>query len=124
MADGKIPLSVVISTTEDIDQVAGNLGNLMAQVESVGGELMVVSGGNVSSANARAGMRVHHVPGGSVFDCRAEGFSLASGEIVAFTEDHCVQPDGWCERILRDFRERPDLVLLGGAIGNGSTRRI
>src|SRR5262245_28220374 len=101
MGAGKIPLSVVISTTDDIDHVAVNLGNLMAQVEAVGGELIVVSGGNASSGNAPAGLRVHHTPGGSVFDCRAEGFSLASGEIVAFTEDHCVHSDGWCERILR-----------------------
>jgi hypothetical protein len=125
MADDSIPLTVVISTTDDVDHIAAaNLGNLMAQVEAVGGELMVATGGNASSDNVPAGVWVHHIPGGSVFDCRAEGLSLASGEIVAFTEDHCIQSDGWCERILRDFRERPDLVLLGGAVGNGSTRRI
>ena len=124
MADGKISLSIVISTTDDIDHIAANLSAMMTQVEAVGGELIVVSAGNASSGNAPTGLRVHHIPGGSVFDCRAEGFSLASGEIVAFTEDHCVHSDGWCERILRDFREWPDLVLLGGAVGNGSTRRI
>jgi len=124
MADDKIPLSVVISTTEPIDHIAAHLGNLMAQVEAVRGELIVVTGGNAPPERVPAGLRVHHIPGGSVFDCRAEGFSLASAGIVAFTEDHCVQSDGWCARILRDFQERPDLVLLGGAVANGSTRRI
>src|SRR5262249_49741985 len=100
MADGKIPLSVVISTTEPIDHIAANLRNLMAQVEAVGGELIVVTGGNASPERVPERLRVHHIPGGSVFDCRAAGFSLASAEIVAFTEDHCVQPDGWCARIL------------------------
>jgi hypothetical protein len=69
-------------------------------------------------------MSIHHVAGGSIFDCRAAALSLASGGIIAFTEDHCMHPPDWCERILRTFALRPDLLLLGGAVANGSTRRI
>src|SRR5262249_62082026 len=103
MTGGTVPLSVVVSTADNLDQVAANLGDLRAQVEAVGGELIVVNGGNVFSRNEHPGLRIHQIPGASVFDCRAEGLSLASGEIVAFTEDHCIVSDGWGARILRDF---------------------
>jgi hypothetical protein len=120
----KVPLSVVITTVSEPGSVIEKLDSLRRQVAELSGELLIVSSVKPASPPP-SDIRVHHVAGGgSIFDCRAEALSLASGEIIAFTEDHCEHPPDWCERILRTFSLRPDLVLLGGAVANGSTRRI
>ena len=125
MTDGttRIPLSVVISTVNEPCSVIATIQDLRRQVRALDGQLIVISKAAPGSAPP-PDVCVHQVPGGSVFDCRAAALSLASGEIVAFTEDHCVHPPDWCERILLNFSIRPDLVLLGGAVTNGSTGRI
>lgn len=118
-----IPLSVVIPTSGEPGHVIESLDALRRQVSALNGQFMVVSGtGPVLPPPPD--VWVHHVPGGSVFDCRAAGLSLAAGEIIAFTEDHCVHPPDWCARILHNFSVRPDLVLLGGAVANGSGCRL
>jgi hypothetical protein len=117
-----LKLSVVVATRHDPARVLPRLAGLVAQAQRVGAELIVVScADQVSTPQALA---VRHLPGASVFDCRAVGFSAAAGNIVAFTEDHCIPPDDWCARILKTFEARPDLVMLGGAVANGSEVRI
>jgi hypothetical protein len=116
-------LSVVISTRGDPAEFGAQLDGLRRQVAAVGGELLVVTGARKLSGPL-PDVTVGHLPGASVFDCRAAAFSLAAADIVALTEDHCIQPEDWCERILRNYATRPGLVLLGGAVDNGSTRRI
>jgi hypothetical protein len=116
-------LSVVISTRSDPAGLAAHLDGLRRQVAAVGGELLVVSGAHAVSGPL-PGVAVHHLRDASVFDCRAAALSLAAADIVALTEDHCIQPDGWCARILQNYADRPDLVLLGGAVDNGSTGRL
>lgn len=116
-------LSVVISTRDDPAGFGAQLDGLRRQVAAVGGELLVVSGAR-SLSGPLPGIAVHHLPDASVFDCRAAAVSLAAADIVALTEDHCIAPEGWCERILHNYATRPGLVLLGGAVDNGSTRRI
>jgi len=93
-------------------------------VQSVGGELIIISGAEAEPEASLPDVRVHSIPGGSVFDCRALAPSVARADIVALTEDHCLIPPGWCAKILRHFAEKPDLVLLGGAVKNGSTKRL
>jgi hypothetical protein len=122
-ASGKPALSVVVSTVDPASAVLPGLDALAKQAAAVGGELIVVSGAP-HDADEAPGIRIHTVPGGSIFACRAAGLAVAAGDIVAFTEDHVVHPEDWCRRILDNFGQRPGLVLLGGAIANGSTRRI
>ena len=117
-------LSVVISTTDRVSEILRNVGALKRQAAAAGGELIVVSGAPDDDSTAPSDIRVHRMPGASVFDCRAAGVSLAAADIVALTEDHCVHADDWCARILEDFARNRDLVLLGGAVANGSTARI
>lgn len=117
-------LSVVISTREPASHIYQHCQALLRQVQSVGGELIIISGAASDPAGPLQGVRVHSIPGGSVFDCRALAPSVAKADIVALTEDHCVIPPDWCARILRHFAEKPDLVLLGGAVDNGSTKRL
>jgi hypothetical protein len=120
------PLSVVVSTRDRASDILAALGGLASQVRAVGGELIVVSGaGDDSDSGGAAGdIRIHRIPGGSIFDCRAAALSLASADIVALTEDHCIQAEDWCARIIENFALNPGLILLGGSVANGSTRRI
>src|SRR5262245_39876466 len=112
-------LSVVIATRDDPARVLPRISGLVGQA---GAELIVVSCN--PRLSAPAGDAVRHLPGANLFECRAAGLAAAAGAIVAFTEDHCVVPDDWCARILRAFEARPDLVMLGGAVANGSNVRI
>ncbi|SRR5579883_1897330 len=121
---GKYRLSVVISTVNPPSTVARSIQPLIAQVAAVGGELIIISGAKNTALPGIDNVRVHAIPGASVFDCRAAALRIASGDIIALTEDHCVQGKDWCTRILKNFAERPDLVLLGGAVANASTERI
>jgi hypothetical protein len=103
---------------------------LRRQVATLSAELLVITGatppprGLSAKADHPPDVRVHYLSGGSVFDGRAAAFSLARGEIIALTEDHCSHPPDWCTRIVDHFAKRPDLVLLGGAVANGSTGQI
>jgi hypothetical protein len=120
----KPSLSVVISTRAKVSDVIPKVGNLLRQVQAIDGELIVISGAVEDDDAAPSGIRVHRIPGASIFDCRAAAFSVVSADIVALTEDHCVHPEGWCARILRTFSARSRLVMLGGAVVNGSNSRI
>jgi hypothetical protein len=120
---GQPALSVVISTRDDPARFGAQLSHLRQQVMAVDGELLVVTGASSLSVR-QPDVAVHHLPGASVFDCRAAALSLAAADVVALTEDHCIQPEGWCARILHNYATRPGLVLLGGAVDNGSRRRL
>jgi hypothetical protein len=117
-------LSVAIATRDDPADLAPRLDALLRQVATCDGELIVVTCAQRVSAGVPPCIRVHHLPGTNVFECRAAAFAIARGDIVALTEDHCVHAPDWCTRILRDFTMRPGLVLLGGAVANGSPHRF
>ena len=120
----KPALSVVISTRDKVSDIIPKVGSLLQQVQAVDGELIVISGAVEDDNTAPAGIRIQRLPGGSIFDCRAAAFSIVSADIIALTEDHCVHPEDWCARILRTFSARSRLVMLGGAVANGSNSRI
>lgn len=44
------------------------------------------------------------------------GIRHTAGELLAFTDDDCVAPDGWLETIARRFTEQPDVALLYGQV--------
>jgi hypothetical protein len=117
-------LSVAVSTADCASTVIANMQGLARQVAAIGGELIIVSGAPDNGGDPPHGIRFHRIPGASVFDCRAAALAIASADIVALTEDHCIPHDDWCARILDNFARRRDLVLLGGAVANASTRRL
>ena len=49
-------------------------------------------------------------------ELRGIGVSMARGDIIAITEDHCVAPADWFERILENHQG--DHAAVGGAIEN------
>src|SRR5579859_453341 len=44
------------------------------------------------------------------------GIRHTTGELLAFTDDDCVTPDGWLETLARRFAEQPDVALLYGQV--------
>lgn len=55
---------------------------------------------------------------------RNEGLRRARGDVLAFTDDDCIVPAGWCSRHLETFARMPDLAVAYGAVvaegGNGN----
>jgi glycosyltransferase involved in cell wall biosynthesis len=55
-------------------------------------------------------------------ELRAIGIAQSTGELVTITEDHCVPPDDWLERIIA--AHRVPFVAIGGAVENAATERL
>jgi glycosyltransferase involved in cell wall biosynthesis len=51
---------------------------------------------------------------------RATAISVAAGEIIAITEDHCIPPPNWYESIWQAHHQHPAMAI-GGAVDNGAT---
>lgn len=59
----------------------------------------------------------------SVPDLRAAGILVATGEIIAITEDHCIPEPDWYEAMSASH-ERHDNPAIGGAVDNAATDHI
>lgn len=42
------------------------------------------------------------------------GVDKAKGEIIAFTDDDCVVPENWLEKIVEGFKKHPEVAGVGG----------
>lgn len=58
---------------------------------------------------------VHEAKQGS-YAARNKGLTLATGEIIAFTDSDCVPAPNWIERGVSTLTSVPDCALVGGAI--------
>jgi hypothetical protein len=117
-------ISVVVVTIGGWDEVKDCLGALLPQVEEQDGELIVGDSTDDVYPIAHPRLRVIVHPGESVFAIRAAVAPEAKGEVVAFTEDHCLAAPDWCDRILAAHRNNPEAALVGGRVENASTRRL
>ena len=118
------PLSVVIATAEPWPVIKPCLDRIVPQVLAVGGEVIVGDGHERGVSDDLPGVRRVPVPGADVFEIRALVADLVDSDIVVFTEDHCMAESDWCERILAAHEAHPEAALIGGAMRNGSTRRL
>jgi len=60
-------------------------------------------------------------PGRHTFaELRAAGVRMASGKIVAITEDQCVPPSDWCANVVAAHRARPNTAIGGPVDKQGS----
>ena len=54
---------------------------------------------------------------------RNEGLAAATADVVAFTDDDCVPPPDWLDRIVDHFDADPNLVVLEGPVEGGMEYR-
>ena len=114
------PLSVVLATRSVWPAMSPTLDALVPQASELGAEVLVVDGdGHAFKDQVPPEVRYVSVPGADVFRLRARGLVEARGEIVAFTEDHCVPAPDFCAATLRAHGEDPR-PAVSGAVVNGS----
>jgi hypothetical protein len=63
-------------------------------------------------------------PGASIFRMRSLGMSVARGDVVALTEDHCVPSPGWCKALIDGHAAHPEVAAVGGPVANGATGEL
>jgi hypothetical protein len=123
MAD-RVRLSVVIATTHVWPFLKHCLDILLPQCEALGAEVLIgdSTGEGLPHPLPESYCRIRHIvlPGASVFDLRAKATADAAGEIVAWTEDHCLPAPDWCKKICEAHERNPDAEMVGGAVVNGS----
>jgi hypothetical protein len=115
------PLSVVIPTREDLDELQPVLAALEEQAVRTGTEVLVV--GRVK-ARAPDWVRVLEVQDDDIFRLRMLGLREARGEVVAIGEDHAVPRQDWCEAIVRAHSEHPEVPCLVGSMRNGTAATV
>lgn len=118
-------LSVVVGTTEREPAIAACLARLAPQVRQCSLEIIVAyrdPHGLPPGLDGHPAIKLICSPGASIFELRAVGGNAAQGEIVAFTEDHCLVADDWCEQIIARHRQKPDTAVIGGVMKNASSR--
>jgi hypothetical protein len=120
MAD-RPPLSVVIPTREDLDELEPVLAALEEQAARTGTEVIVV--GRVK-ARAPRWVRVIEAQDDDIFRLRMLGLREARGDVVAIGEDHAVPREDWCEAIVRAHAEHPDVPAVVGSMRNATAATI
>jgi hypothetical protein len=117
------PLSVVFATGHPWPDVRPYLEPILEQTRTVGGEVVVVDGNGHAVPDVLDGVVRVDARGGDIFAMRAMGALRATGDVLAYTEDHCQVAPDWCEQLLTAHRERPDASAVAGAVVNGSDTR-
>jgi glycosyltransferase involved in cell wall biosynthesis len=97
------------------------LGGCLDSVLASGGrfhEIIVIDNASTDRtaevAAARPGVRVVHEPEKGLLSARQRGYREAGGEIVAYVDADTRMPEGWYDKAVEVFSQRPDVVSLSG----------
>ena len=128
MTGDSIPLSVVVGTTQPWPEIQGCLESFVEEARALGGEVIVLDrdgDGLPADADERY-PRVQRVTElrASIYRMRSLGMSVARGEVVLTTEDHCRPRPGWCAAHLRAHREHTHVGVVSGPVENGARARF
>lgn len=115
-------LSVVVASFRTRALLDACLASLLPQCAARGAELVVARPMDEVEMEALRGAYpavrfVRCPPAADIPRLRSAGMAVASGELVALTEDHCVAAPGWLGRLA----DVPGDVI-GGAMANARTR--
>ncbi len=121
MPDTRPTLSVIVATRQGWPSIEQAIGDLVEQVEEVGGELIVLDASGREPPALPGHVRWLQQPDDlSVFQLRERGYREATADVVALTEDHCHVMPGWCRRILELHSAHPEAAAVGGSVANGT----
>lgn len=118
--------SVVVASSRERRLLTACLDSLLPQTQREGVETIVARAGGVDELEElrRSYPAVRFVqmpPGSSIPHLRARGMSVAGGDIVALTEDHCVVGPDWLEQLAGGHSA--GFQIVGGAMDNAQTKR-
>lgn len=114
-------VSVVIPVFNDIARLEQCLDALDKQTYSKACyEVVVVD--NASTEDIKTlvakyegvGYQYEQKPGS--YAARNKGLSVATGEVIAFTDSDCIPENDWIEQGVKALQDNPDCGLIGGAI--------
>jgi hypothetical protein len=107
-------LSVLLPTIRPWPELADPLAASLRQIFDESYEILVLDGhGAGLDREPDPPVRWIRQPGADVFDLRALGLSAARGEIVLFSEDHCIAAPDWYARTSAAHRAHAAPVLIG-----------
>src|SRR4029078_2161518 len=119
------PLSVVLGTTQPWPELEPLIDTVVPQAREIGAEVIVVdnNGGGLPEKLASQTPEIVWItdPGASIFRMRSVGMSVARGDVIALTEDHCLPSPGWCKAHIDGHAQHPDVAAVGGTVANGAT---
>ncbi len=117
-------LSVVVATHNRRDLLERVVGAILAQtLPRDRYELILVDDGSTDGTEAlgaelarREGVRYLRQPNRGVAAARNLGIREATGDVVAFTDDDCLVPPDWLERLAEGYARHPEVVGVGGRL--------
>src|SRR5262245_15794055 len=118
--------SVVIASRREYSHIRSCLNALAAQEYPTDSfEVIVVDDGSrvplapaVAEFASRLQTRVHEQGNAGPAAARNAGARLATGDLLAFTDDDCVPARGWLRQLADTIAEHPT-ALVGGSVVNG-----
>ena len=113
-------LTLVVPTTSPPPRAYRVAEAVCDQARTHDAEILVEVGNAIASPTPGDPCRVRHHPGADVFDLRAHALADATGEIIAFLEDHTFPSDDFCAAVLRAFAEHPEADGIVGTVRNGA----
>ena len=119
--------SVIIASVNSLPSIAECLTALDIAAKDFDVELVVVDATTDDTANYVAKnfplVKLIKLPERlGIPEMRAIGMREATGDYFVVTEDHCIAPGNWLEEI--DKAHNSGFAVVGGAVENGSTRRL
>jgi len=119
--------SVIVPTYNRLELLKKTLESLFSQ-QLEGYEIIVVNDGStdgthefLSTLSAESRIRYCHHPNCGLAASRRAGVNAARGTYVAFTDDDCVAPSDWLQKIEGHFRDERVAGIGGRAVtGNPS----
>jgi cellulose synthase/poly-beta-1,6-N-acetylglucosamine synthase-like glycosyltransferase len=108
-------ISVVVPTKNSQRMIEKCLNSLTSQSYS-NYEIIIVDGHSVDNTIkivSKFPAKIVFEDGGTRASACNVGISHSRGEIVAFTDDDCLVPKGWLEKIAKHF-EDPNVAVVGG----------
>jgi glycosyltransferase involved in cell wall biosynthesis len=117
-------LSVIVCTKDRAGQLIGTVQSILRNPGDDWELIVVDQSRTEATREALDGegllkdSRLRYEPVSSTGVCRARnhGLAIVRGELIAFTDDDCIVPGDWLERITGWFTAVPDLAVFYGRV--------